>query len=237
MPWRQRGTSMTRERHQAGFTLVELMIAVAITTFMMITAWSTTSGTAVARRNAEQIQARNHEIRVAMNIMASDLSSAYISANEDQNDPDRRTLFIGEKESSVDELRFSSFNHRTLWADANESEQTLIAYYAEDDPEDSSVTNLLRRESRRLSNEPWQQEPAQVDVLLRDVQEVSFEYWDWREKEWKETWDSTAADAENGRLPYRVRITIELENDAGKTVTFTSQARLLLQEELQFFAN
>lgn len=222
---------------QQGFTLIELMIAIAITAFMMMTAWATTSGSTIARRNAEQVQERYLEIRIALAQMVSDLSAAYISSNEDQNLQERRTAFIGKDDGDVDELRFSSFAHRVLWADANESEQTMISYYAESDPEERGKTNLLRRETRRLSSEGWDDEPAEVDVLLRDVQGVDFEYWDWRDQEWKDTWDSTAGDGDRGRLPQRVRITVELESEAGKEVKFTTQARLMLQEQLEFFAN
>ena len=222
---------------QRGFTLLELLIAISLLVFMMVVAWSTVSVGATARLQAEAIQARNHEIRVAMNRMVADLSSAYISANEDQNLQHRRTLFVGDSASDVDDLMFSSFAHRTLWADANESEQTLITYSAEENAEMRGQTDLVRRESRRLSNESPDDEPAETDILLADIERVRFEYYDWRDKEWQETWDSRAADGERGRLPARVRVTIELERGDGETVKFVTQARPMLQEELGFFAN
>jgi hypothetical protein len=126
--------------------------------------------------------------------------------------------------------------HRVLWADANESEQTVITYSAEPDPDDSSVTNLVRREQRRPSYESSKQEPADLDVLLRDVEKVTFDYWDWRAKEWKQQWDSTQADGERGRVPTRVRITIEWKGEGG-TVKYQTTARPMLQEQLGFFTN
>lgn len=222
---------------EAGMTLLEIMVSMAIMVSMLAIAWSTFSGGLVLKQKSEKINERFHEIRVAMARINSDLSSAYISANEDQNLQERRTLMIGKNASDVDELRFSTMAHRVLWADANESEQTLISYYAEDDRDDSSKTNLLRRESRRLSNEQWEQEPAEIEVLLRNIQEVEFEYYDWREKDWRDSWDSTARDGQRGKLPSRVRIKIELENAKGDEVIFTSQARIMLQEELRFFTN
>jgi len=231
---------MNRER---GFTLIELLVSLAILSFMMLLAWSTTTGAAFARKNVEESQERDHEIRVAMSRMVRDLGAAYISANENQNHPDRRTMFIGKDEGDVGELRFSSMSHQVMWADANESEQTVITYMAEDDPDDRSRTNLIRRERRRPTNDPSRErdEPEEVDVLIRDVQRVTFEYWDWRDKEWKDTWDSTQADAERGRVPSRVRITVEIEvrdpeGDA-RTIKFVTQARIMLQEELKFFSN
>jgi general secretion pathway protein J len=200
---------------------------------MLAMGWSTFSGGLKLKRDSESINERYHEIRVALARMNNDLSSAYISANEDQNLEQRRTMFIGKDE----ELRFSSLAHRVYWANANESEQTLISYALMDDPDDSSKTNLVRRETRRLSNERWDSTSAEVDVLLRDVQEVEFTYFDWRDEDWKKEWDSTAADKDKGRIPTRVKIEIELKSAADKPFKLTTQARLMMQEEFRFFAN
>jgi hypothetical protein len=170
--------------------------------------------------------------------MANDMAHAYVSANEDQSSQERRTLFVGKSGGTVEELRFSSLAHQTLWADANESEQTLISYSAESDREESGQTNLIRRESRRLSNEQWKNEPAEIDVLLSDIEKVRFEYYDWRDNDWRDNWDSTQADAQKGRVPYRIRITVEVENkETDETIKYTTQTRVRLQEELRFFTN
>ncbi len=225
---------MTANR-QRGMTLVEVMVAMAILAAMMMLTWQSFRSTAQAKMEADRIQDREHEIRIAMNRMVADLEGAYLSANEDQSLMERRTLFIGQEATPVDELRFSSLTHSVLWSDAQESEQTLIAYYAEPDPDDSSKTNLMRRESRRLSNENWQQEPAEVDVLLRNIQKVEFQYYDWRDKEWGKKWNSTQADAERGRVPFYVKIRIEVEGPKDNRI-LTSIARPMMQEELRFFS-
>ena len=226
-----------RQHNESGMTLLEILVSMTIMISMLVIAWSTFSGGLLMKRRSETINDRFLEIRVAMGRMVDDLSSSYISANEDQTLQERRTLFIGKGGGDVSELRFTSMAHRVLWADANESEQTLIYYYAESDTEESGKTNLLRRESRRVSNEQWEQEPAEIEVLLRDIQKVEFEFYDWREKDWRSDWDSTAADGQRGKLPSRVRLTIELENAKGDEVKFTSQARIMMQEELKFFTN
>lgn len=221
-------------RAQAGMTLIEVLIATALVGFMLIMAWSTTSSVSEAQRFFERVQERNHEIRVALGRMAKDISSAYISGNESsatRQSENPRTLFIGKDNRPVGELRFSSLGHMSLWANANESEQTLISYHAARDPDDASKTNLLRRESRRLSNEPWEDEPAEVDLLLRDIESVTFEYFDYKDNEWQDSWDSTAADGEHERLPERVRITVILRT-GDREVKYTTQARVMMQEEL-----
>lgn len=224
---------VARLRRQAGMTLIEVLIAMAMVSFMLVMAWSTTSSVADAQRFFEAVQERNHEIRVALNRMARDISSAYVSGNEDKHLDNRRTLFLGKEDSPVDELRFSSMGHVSLWANANESEQTLISYHAVRDRDDGSKTNLVRRESRRLSNEPWESEPAEVDLLLRDIERVKFEYFDARDNEWQESWNTTSADAESNRLPERVRITITLRQGE-RELRYSTQARVIMQEEVVF---
>jgi prepilin-type N-terminal cleavage/methylation domain-containing protein len=227
---------------ERGFTLVELVISLSIVAFMMMLAWQTTSAAIFTRKNLAMEQERDQELRVATGRMVRDLGSAYLSSNEDQATIERRTMFIGKSEGTVDELRFSTMAHEVLWADANESEQTVVTYMAESDPDDRSKTNLVRKELRRMPDplESQGQTPAEVDYLVRDVERVKFEYYDFKDKTWKERWDSTQADAERGRLPTRVRITIELAIDRGddhETVKYVTQARLSMQEELKFFTN
>jgi len=222
---------------QAGMTLIEIMIAIAILSLMMLLAWTTTSNTFDAKRRYEALEDRNREIRNGLGRVVVDLESAYLSQNEDMNATDRRTMFIGKSGGHVPEIRFSSLSHRPLWADAHESDQTLIAYYAMTDKEDPSKTNWIRRESRRLSNKPWKQEPADVDVLIHDVEDVKFQYWSWEDQEWRDQWDSTAAEGQRNRLPTRVRITLTYKNVKGDDVKITTEANLLMQEPLIFITS
>jgi general secretion pathway protein J len=217
-------------------TLLEVMIAIAILTFMMALAWGTISTTVRVKKTFEELEGRAHEIRVAMSRATLDLGASYLSANEDQSAPERRTRFIGKSGSVVDDLTFSSLGHFTMWANANESEQTMVTYFTADDREDPSKKDWLRRETRRLVNDPNDKEKSEVDVVLRDVEKVKFEYWDWKEAEWKSEWNSRSADAQHNRLPTRVRITVEVK-DGNTTLKFSTQARLMLQEELNFFTS
>src|SRR5688500_4526686 len=106
---------------QRGMTLLEVMIAMAILSFMMAIAWATVSGTATAKKHTEASQERTRELRVGMARIVRDLSHAYLSANEDQNQFERRTLFIAKDSGDVADLRFSTLAHPALWGDADES--------------------------------------------------------------------------------------------------------------------
>lgn len=225
-------------RPQAGLTLMEVMIALGILSFMMTMAWAATSRTAETKADLEEAEERIHEIRMGMNRMVRDLSHAYISANEEERE-DPRTLFRAGRDRPVSELRFSTLAKDELWAEAAASEQTMIEYTAEPDPDEPAQTNVVRRELRRLPTEnySWREIPAEVDLLVRDVDSLQFEYYDWREEEWQEGWDTTTADREGGRLPTRVRIELTVSSRGEDEITYTSQARVALQEELNFLAN
>lgn len=215
-------------------TLLEVMIAIAVLVGMMTMAWSTIRKVSTARQTFEAIEVRNHEIRVGLSRVVADLEHAYLSNNEDVNATHRRTLFVGKKSSPVSELQFSSLAHRVLFADAAESEQTQIQYLAAPDRKDSRKTNWIRRETRRLNNEPPEENPADYDIVISDIENVQFEFWDWKEVEWRDRWDTLSADSQKGRLPIRVRIRVTIRED-DQDRTFTAVARLPLQEQLNFF--
>ena len=133
---------------EQGLTLVEIMIAMAIMALMMMLAWTTIHSAGDARGDFEAIEDRNSEVRVAMARMVNDLESSYLSKNENQNLDNRRTLMKGKN----DEITLSTFSHTPMWADANESDQTVVRYYVDQDRR-LGKQSLFRRELRRTSNE------------------------------------------------------------------------------------
>jgi prepilin-type N-terminal cleavage/methylation domain-containing protein len=116
------------KRSQAGLTLIEVMIALAIMAMMMALAWTTIRNTQEARTSIEGFEERNHELRAAMSRVVSDFECAYLSRNEDMTQAHPRTMMIVKPEEPIPSVRFSTLCHRVLWADAKESEQTVIEY-------------------------------------------------------------------------------------------------------------
>lgn len=225
-----------RRRGERGFTLLEMLIALAILAMMMFITWSVTAQVGSSKKFVAKVADRNHELRVGTTRMVHDISMAYLSANENADVLEPRTFFIG-KGSGEALLRFSSFGHRAIWADANESEQTLISYFTAPDQFTSGKTNLLRRESRRMSDEGWDSVKAEVDILISDIEKVEFEYWNWKDNDWQPEWDSTGATGERGKLPTRVRITITVVGRDRKLIEHITQARIMMEERLQFVTN
>jgi hypothetical protein len=215
-------------------TLLEIMIAIAIMVVMMSLAWKTIGNTAESKRVFEHYEERNHELRMALGRIVRDFEAAYLSRNEDQNAVNPRTMFIAKSSFKLPDVRFSTLGHRVLWADANESEQTVISYLPRDDPEHAGVVDWIRREQRRPSNDLPASEPADYDVLVHDVVAAKLEFFNWKTTEWQDTWNTTQADGQRGWLPSRVRITITIKGADGKDQKLMTEARIWMQETLNF---
>ena len=137
-------------RGQAGLTLIEVMIASAIMVIMMGLAWRTISNTSDTKRTFEKYESRNHELRMAMSRVVADFEAAYLSRNEDQSQSHPRTMFVAKTGSKVPDVRFSTLGHRVLWADANESEQTVVEYLQRNTPEKSgSASSMMQPRSAK----------------------------------------------------------------------------------------
>ncbi len=224
-------------RQQAGLTLLEVMIAIAVLVIMMTLAWRTIATTGESRRRFDRFEQRNHELRMAMGRIVADFEHAYLSRNEDQNATYPRTMLIAKSGSKFPDIRFSTLGHRVLWADANESEQTVISYVSHNNRDNPGQVDWIRREQRRQSNDPPDDLPAEYDVIVHDIVSAKFEFWNWKTLEWQDTWDTTQADGQKGILPSRVRITIVTKDAADNEYKITSQARIVMQEPLNFVQN
>ena len=215
-------------------TLIEVMIAIAILVVMMTLAWKTIANTSETKKQFERYEERNHELRMALGRIVRDFEAAYLSLNEDPNAVNRRTMFIAKSSFKLPEVRFSTLGHRVLWADANESEQTVISYVGHDDPEHSGATDWIRREQRRPSNLQPSEEAADYDILVHDIAGAKLEFWNWKNSEWQATWDTTQIDGQKGFLPSRVRITLTTKGPDDKEYKVTTEARIWMQEVLNF---
>ena len=223
-----------RRAGQAGMTLLEIMIAIAILAVMMSLAWKTIANTSESKKVFERYEERNHELRMALGQIVRDFEAIYLSRNEDASAVNPRTMLIAKSSFRLPDVRFSTLGHRVLWADANESDQTVIQYLSHDDPEHSGVVDWIRREQRRPSNELPSSEPADYDVLVHDVVAAKLEFFNWKTTEWQDTWDTTQVDGQKGFLPSRVRITLTTKTPDGKDYKVMTEAKVWMQETLNF---
>jgi general secretion pathway protein J len=221
---------------QKGFTLIEIMVSVAILAMAVVMVFSSMKTTFRTKSAIESNSARYRTVRLALERMAREISMAYLSQSEDTSLPERRTFFMGKRHGDFDELRFSYFGHQRLYQDGRESDTAQILYTNAIDRE-THKTNLIRRETRRLSNLKPEDAPGESDIVCDDIVRLRLEYWDLRDKQWREEWVTTAADGQPDRLPSRVRITLTVHDERGKEVPFQTEARIAMQEPLNLKPN
>jgi general secretion pathway protein J len=222
---------MMRRPHQRGFTLLEIMVAMAILATVTTLIWSSFRDTFRTKKQVEDISMRYRTLRVALNRIARDISQAYLSQNEDTGQAERRTLFVGKRKFDIDELRFSYFGHQRLYQDADECDTAQVSYYGMKNRETGKM-DLMRRETRRLQYLKIEDNAGETDLLCDDVVRLKLDYWDARDKQWREEWVTNVADGQPDRLPARVRVTLTVRDERGKEIPFATEARIPMQEPL-----
>jgi general secretion pathway protein J len=193
-----------------GLTLVEVMVAIAVLSFVTMIIYGAFAGMKASREGVQRINDRYREARLGLARITRDVQSAYLSAHA-PIDPSLRvveTAFIGQQGTPADRLDFNSFAHLRLTADARESDQEEVSYFGSSDPDHSGVTDLARRVSARPDLEP--DRGGRVQVLITDIDLFDVEYLDPMTNEWVETWDSRQALEQSDRLPLQIRVILVL---------------------------
>ncbi len=224
-------------RGQAGFTLLEVMIAMGLLVTILFIVWGSTDQVSRLSRKSEGVEELYRGVRLATTRMVHDISQAYVSQNEDTLTVDKRTFFVLEDNSGSDELAFTTTNHMRLYQDANESDQTVVKYFLETDPDKPEQQNLMRFEARRLDAKPVDRLDGETNVLLRGVTGLDFTVYDPRAKEWKQDWNTTSADGQPYRVPERVRLKLTIKDEYGKELVITTETFVYMQEALNLSAN
>ncbi|WP_224249430.1 type II secretion system protein GspJ [Hyalangium gracile] len=222
------------KRASQGFTLMEVMVAVAITA-LMGTVVAMAFQTGFRAKELVEGEAEHYRmVRVAMNRMAREIGSAFVSDRYDpkryRDQNDRPTNFVGEN----DRLLFTTFAHQRLYTDSKESDQAVVEYFVETTTEKGSKSrqDLKRRVNPNIGER--MDRGGTTDILFEGVKKLEFEYWDSERKEWEDEWD-TRRPEKKAFLPTRVRITLVALDENGKEARYTTQARIMLNTELPRF--
>jgi general secretion pathway protein J len=232
---------MSRRARARGFTLVEMLIAIAILAMISVLIYGAFSGMKHTKQGIERLDDRYREGRLAMSRMTRELQSAYLSLNAPLNSAlaVEKTAFIGTTGSPADRVDFDSFSNRRLDRDSHESDQCEISYYGMEDPKRQGVTNLVRRISTHPDLYPTK--GGTIEVLATDIDLFDLKYLDPLTSEWLETWDTTQTTGEPNRLPMQIKVTLVLnggrrkaEDRAPEPIRFVSKVTIPIQHALNF---
>lgn len=218
-------------KNDEGFTLLEILVSMTILSLIMVVI---VSGFHIGHRSwqrGERDIEVNQQLRVALDILISDIASAYNFRTRVQNQ--WITLFLGKPDRlMLVTTRTSHFSRRPQVG------LSQVEYYIGDGVGDSAK-GLVRREYPITNGEPFDDETGFIVPLLPWVSDVSFEFlyrkplrrnesMKDQEEEWVEYWGGVSGDSvddlrlslhpgmdpevsrESRRfLPHAVKITLE----------------------------
>jgi len=171
-------------RRQAGFTMLEVMVAVTITALLLSTVYGIVSGVSSAKDRLEGDGAAFHEARIIFDRIGREVRSAYVLKNSGSSQttttPNTATRFVGgTDDSNRPYLEFSST--ATSWQ-GGKGGIALIRYRLIEDPEKNDGSLVLMR------NETPLYEPDEENEyrLSTDIDSLTFRFYDGQT--WQDEW-------------------------------------------------
>ena len=217
-----------RRRGAEGFSLIELVIAMGITAAIGAMTLGAFREVDRAKEMTRTQGDRYAAARLALTRLSREVSMAFLSDNFDRNHyRDRLTLFVGRE----DELLFTTMAHQRLYRDAKESDQAVVGYVVEADPEHPGEEALFRREKARLDDEP--DRGGHKDLVADHVASFRVRYWDGKRNDWAREWTTKSVDHAND-LPSRVRFELEIALGGGRTEKLSTETRIAMTRPLGF---
>lgn len=189
-----------------GFTLLEVLVAVAILVGIGTMTYMTMANTIRARDFLAENDTVQKSVRVSMERLGQELRLAYLTTNTSAVNT-YRTVFVAVNNDPVDQLWFASLSHKRLYKNSRECDQTEITIWGEDDPNNNNTQVILHREGARIDNEPGK--GGVVLPLAYNVKSLDMRFLDTETGEWLEEWSTEGVD-QSGRLPRAVKLVLKI---------------------------
>ncbi|MES1185683.1 MAG: prepilin-type N-terminal cleavage/methylation domain-containing protein [Myxococcales bacterium] len=201
---------MSARRRRRGFTLIEVIISIAILAAITTLLFGAFSALKRSKDGLSRVQDRQREARLAMARITRELQSAYLSAHMPLNQAllVQKTIFKSERGTPADRLDFTAFANRRLDKNSHVSDQCELSYFGSPNPDGSGTTDLVRRIDTEPDLEPTR--GGRIEVLATDIDLFDLQYLDAQTGQWQENWDTTQTTGQPDRLPLQVRIILVL---------------------------
>lgn len=211
-----------------GFTLLEVILAVTVLALIGTMIYGGFSQTALNKARIEEDVDHSRVVHMALERMTRELTMAFVSTHVNPSLDLRvsNTAFIGKDGGREDRIDFTSFSHRRLYRNAPESDQNEISYFVTEHPDDPDVMVLARREQNRIDEDPRRGGKSQI--LVENVEELNFDYFDPLLSEWVDNWDTVNTLAQPNRLPTQVRIRITVQDPRRRKSSQTFGTRVAI---------
>lgn len=177
---------------QGGFTLIEILLAVAIMAVVLGMVYSSFQQTSTLSAHVEEVSAQFRSTRVAMLKITDELTSLYPFAG-DEACALCPVNAQGTEGQDADEITFQTMA-RAVPMDAPASYHTTIHYWMDGD-------RLMREESPDQGDAS---NPPRAWPLVEGLAGFRLRYFMAKDKEWKDEWSEDAGD----ELPEAVEVTL-----------------------------
>ncbi len=244
------------------FSLVEILVAVALLAMLGIILATSTSALMGSIRDTRTTQDLYHTARVALTRIEREVAMAYLSKHQGEKRT-TKTVFLGKPNS----VTFTYMGHRRMMRGVDESDEGVVEYKVERDSK-SGKNVLVRREKTVIDDQPYK--GGRKQILAWDVSKLTFAYWDMDKEAWQSDWKveiDNALEQERAKaaaasgvaaatgnvalgkalagakkedthgpgdqwLPARVRVTLVLQADEDRELTFETQTRIRIMQPL-----
>jgi len=188
----------------SGFTLIEVLVTLLITSIMLTAVYTCFVGTVAAKQYSEEVKGAGRVGQAILGLMKRDFEGAFVfspgmPALEGQSGS------IGAADSDSVDFVTTSDSRRAI--DGKGSDYNEVGYVLYPSEEQDSMLCIYRREDHLVDDSPFS---GGVLELLDDcVKSLKFEYLS--DGSWQTMWQAEG-------LPDAVRITLTLRKDSGKKI-------------------
>ncbi|MBN1501173.1 MAG: prepilin-type N-terminal cleavage/methylation domain-containing protein [Spirochaetes bacterium] len=206
-----------------GFSMVELIVAVALSSIIMIMIYSSNSIILNSIKNYSKVSEFYREYNLAYYRIDKDISSVFFNTGNEN------LVFKGSSDDGVrsnSEISFVTVAKNDLYMNYSSDELTmdsdvkLVEYYLKKDPSFPDLNFLIRKEFilyNEISEDFEEQKVknfSEESILLKNVKDLKFEFYSGR---MEKNWDLSVLK----RLPQTVKTTIIINDYSGGEHTFS----------------
>lgn len=188
-----------------GFTLIEIMVATAIASIILIMAYSSYKSIFDSIKRSTGRAEFYENVNLALMKIDQDLSNIYFTRNN------KKITFISETVRNNSRIDFVTVNHSALMiagqgnTPVRQSDIVQVGYFLREAKNTIDLYHLIKREKPNY----WDDDPltgGTDNVLLPNVVSLKFEFH--KGNDWASDWDSR----QNNMFPRAVKTTLVVKN-------------------------
>ncbi len=196
---------------RGGFTLVEMLVTLLITSIMLTAVYTCFVGTVAAKQYSEEVKGAGRVGQALLGLMKRDFEGAFLFS---PGSPAFEAQTASCSGGNADTVNFVTTSDSRRAIDARGSDYNEVGYAVYPSEEQDGLLNLYRREDHFVDDVPFS--GGVLEFMDDSVKSLKFEYLS------AEGWQG----ASHGEgLPEAVRITLVLRKDSGSTTDGEPQMR------------